>query len=155
MTISGIQNILNGSDTVLVDYPSTMVSLPTSIVLQVSNTSDAEDKLSITATLTASTLTGFTAGLSQVTNSVDYKLIWVVVGADTVNPEDAPSYSILTADELRQAALDPRKVSSDGQSVENHSLQDLIALDKYNREKTSASKKLPFRLFKIVSPRDY
>jgi hypothetical protein len=59
------------------------------------------------------------------------------------------------AEEIQQSiaenAAGPRSVMSDGQSVNQHSLADQIAADKYLDEKAARNKrKLPIRLARIT-----
>lgn len=54
------------------------------------------------------------------------------------------------SDTIAAAAAAPAKVTSDGESVEAHSLPDQIAADRYLREQTvAAGGKFPLRMFKI------
>ncbi|QDU33040.1 hypothetical protein KS4_10810 [Poriferisphaera corsica] len=56
-----------------------------------------------------------------------------------------------TTNNLRENAAGPRKASGDSGSVEQHSLQDQIAADKYlESKKASRSKGLGIRLVSIV-----
>lgn len=65
--------------------------------------------------------------------------------------EDEPE---TVADQLDQVALGPRRVSGDSGSVEQHSIPDLIALEKHNKAKeaTAAGKGIGARYFKFVPP---
>lgn len=58
------------------------------------------------------------------------------------------SQNLLTPEELKQHALQPRDASGDGQRVANHSLQDLIALDKHMLNKQNGRP----RFEKLVPP---
>ena len=54
-------------------------------------------------------------------------------------------------DPIQQAMTDPHRASSDGQSVQTHSLRDLIAADKYLENK-KARGKMGMRLTALVPP---
>ena len=59
------------------------------------------------------------------------------------------SEPILTPEEMKALLTQPKKVSSDAGSVENHSIKDMIDLDKH-----LSQKKLYFpKLMKIQPPR--
>lgn len=56
-------------------------------------------------------------------------------------------------DSIRENALQPAKASGDLGSVEQHSLSDQIAADRYLQEKQAArSRRLGLRITKIVPP---
>jgi hypothetical protein len=55
-------------------------------------------------------------------------------------------------DTLEAATAQPKKVMVDGQSIENHSIPDLIAADKYLKSRTAASTGLGVRYVKFVPP---
>lgn len=59
-------------------------------------------------------------------------------------------------DDIEELAANPKKIWTDGLLVEEHSLKDQIAADKYLRQQgastDSAAGKLPIQLFKIKPP---
>lgn len=59
-----------------------------------------------------------------------------------------------TAETIRDNALAPKRVQVDGQTVEQHSIADQIAADKYakSKEATAAGKGLGVRYAKFVPP---
>jgi len=62
------------------------------------------------------------------------------------------------SDKIEELADKPRNVSSDAGSVGQHSLQDLIAADKYLAQKTSATanpKRMGIRMGVLRAPEHY
>lgn len=55
-------------------------------------------------------------------------------------------------DTILENALGPKRVTGDSGSVEQHSIQDQIAADRYLRSKQSATKKLGIRTVKLIPP---
>jgi len=55
---------------------------------------------------------------------------------------------------IRDNLAGPRRAQGDSGSVEQHSLQDMIAADKYLAQKAAASRTrgLPFRVTRIIPP---
>jgi hypothetical protein len=53
-------------------------------------------------------------------------------------------------DTIETNAAQPKRVISDGTTVEQHGLPDQIAADKYLRAKTAAAKGIGLRLVKLV-----
>lgn len=77
----GSVSINNGANVVSVSFPDPYTTAPEVIVVLVENTSADTTKLSITAKVTQKDGTGFVAGLSQVTNSPNYILTWLVLSS--------------------------------------------------------------------------
>jgi hypothetical protein len=82
--VQGSQSLASGVDTASVVYPSAFAATPEVILVTVDNTSGDAVKLAICATITASSTTGFTVGLSQPTNTSNYNLVWYVSDTGTI-----------------------------------------------------------------------
>lgn len=78
----GNVSINSGENTVAVVFPTPYASAPDVIVVMVENTSSDPVKLSITAKVTQKDGTGFIAALSQVTNTANYVLNWLVLSVE-------------------------------------------------------------------------
>jgi hypothetical protein len=55
-------------------------------------------------------------------------------------------------DSILENAQGPRRASGDSGSMEQHSLQDQIAADRYLKSKAAAKKGLGIRMVKLVPP---
>lgn len=53
---------------------------------------------------------------------------------------------------IEESALGPKRVTSDGQTTEQHSLQDQIEADRYLSSKRAARRGLGIRLVKLIPP---
>jgi len=82
--LQGSQNIPDATDELEVLFPETLSETPGVILAVVENTSADPVKLAINATVTESSSAGFTVGLSQTTNSANYKLVWYVSDPGTL-----------------------------------------------------------------------
>lgn len=82
--LQGLEDIPDASDSLQVLFSIALEAAPEVVLVKVENTSAATDKLAITALVTQKSAAGFTVGLSQETNSSDYKLAWYVVDTATL-----------------------------------------------------------------------
>lgn len=58
----------------------------------------------------------------------------------------------LTDTEIRDHVLAPKRVTSDGQTVENHSVRDVLDADTHLAKKNALKSVFPIRLIKLVPP---
>jgi len=79
--IQGLQDIADAQDEQVVVFDTPLTAPPEVILAVVENTSADSLKLAISAEITSKSTTGFTASLSQTTNSANYKLSWYVSDA--------------------------------------------------------------------------
>ncbi len=127
--------IPNGADTVTVPFQFSNPG-PTQVLAVVSNTSGDSPMLAISVSIIAQSRTGFTASLSQVTNSSNYVLDWAASFECLNGPceELTPAVAASLGLDFAALASQPRSAAGDGQRVENRSMDELIAADRYLRQ---------------------
>jgi hypothetical protein len=82
--LQGLTSIPNGADTVSVTFSAALAAAPEVVLLKVENTSGDTNKLALTALVTQKSNAGFTAALSQQTNTANYKLAWYLADVDAL-----------------------------------------------------------------------
>ena len=73
---AGSANISNGTDLVVVTFPSALLAAPSRIDWSVENVSGDVSKQALGGIIVAKTASGFTLKLSAVTNTANYSLKW-------------------------------------------------------------------------------
>jgi hypothetical protein len=66
-------------------------------------------------------------------------------------PENPQKLSQSVEEAILKTISQPKKIQSEADSVEQHSIAELIAADKYLRQKEAAKKGNTFRLIKVIN----